>query len=342
VSIEKYEESTLTELPPHQWRPTDVDPALARRAERQIATWWALSMVCSVLVVVSYVSFAVGDEATYLLGQDLSHLTIGLSLTGMLLFFGIGTIQWARKLMGDHEIVEMRHSAASPPEDRAAVGQALELGIAEAGISRRPLLRNMLLGSLGLMGLPAIVLLRDLGPLPGDVLQHTIWRRGMRVVRDVIGTPIKPADLIVGDLVNAQPEPLVHVEVPRGGIEYLEGIELQKEKAKSSVLLLRMEPQDNNPGEGREDWAVDGILAYSKICTHVGCPISLNERTTHHLLCPCHQSTFDLADSGKVVFGPAGRALPQLPLMVDEEGYLVAQDDFNEPVGPSFWERNSK
>ena len=101
-----------------------------------------------------------------------------------------------------------------------------------------------------------------------------------------------------------------------------------------------MEPGDIKPGKGRENWDVNGIVAYSKICTHVGCPISLNERTTHHLLCPCHQSTFDLADSGKVIFGPAGRPLPQLPFEVDDEGYLVAQSDFIEPVGPSFWERD--
>jgi ubiquinol-cytochrome c reductase iron-sulfur subunit len=103
-----------------------------------------------------------------------------------------------------------------------------------------------------------------------------------------------------------------------------------------------MDPQDNNPAPGRADWAVDGILCYSKICTHVGCPISLYEKKTHHLLCPCHQSTFDLADAAKVVFGPAARPLPQLPLMVDDEGYLVAQSDFREPVGPSFWERDSQ
>jgi hypothetical protein len=101
-------------------------------------------------------------------------------------------------------------------------------------------------------------------------------------------------------------------------------------------------PDDIKPWKGRENWGVEGILCFSKICTHVGCPISLNERTTHHLLCPCHQSTFDLADSARVIFGPAGRPLPQLPLAVDDEGYLVAQSDFHEPVGPSFWERDSK
>jgi ubiquinol-cytochrome c reductase iron-sulfur subunit len=88
-----------------------------------------------------------------------------------------------------------------------------------------------------------------------------------------------------------------------------------------------------------DGWDYQGILAFSKICTHVGCPIALYEQRTHHLLCPCHQSTFDLADSGNVIFGPAARRMPQLPIGVDEEGYLVAMSDFAEPVGPSFWER---
>jgi len=88
-----------------------------------------------------------------------------------------------------------------------------------------------------------------------------------------------------------------------------------------------------------ENWDYQGVLAFSKICTHVGCPIALYEQRTHHLLCPCHQSTFDLADSGNVVFGPAARRMPQLPITVDEEGFLVAVSDFQEPVGPSFWER---
>ncbi len=104
-----------------------------------------------------------------------------------------------------------------------------------------------------------------------------------------------------------------------------------------------MRPEDIAPAaEGRENWGVDGILCYSKICTHVGCPISLWEQQTHHLLCPCHQSTFDLADGGKVIFGPAGHPLPQLPMGVDDEGYLIAMSDFLEPVGPSYWERGER
>ena len=87
------------------------------------------------------------------------------------------------------------------------------------------------------------------------------------------------------------------------------------------------------------NWTIDNIVAYSKICTHVGCPVALYEQTTHHILCPCHQSTFDAANGANVIFGPAPRPLPQLPLTTDAQGYLVSQSDFTQPVGPSFWER---
>ena len=342
-------------LPEHAWRPTDVDPAAERRAERQVAGLFGLSAVCAVLFVVSYFAFDVnggggGESVETVLGLGASNVALGASLGLALLFIGIGMIQWARKLMGDHEIVEMRHPARSTDEDRDETVRVLNLGLEESGIARRPLVRNSLLGAVTVLLAPAVVLLKDLGPTnaqvtkdkpyPGAGLEHTVWDKGMRVVRDVVGTPIKPGDLQVGDLVNAEPSAIF--ETNDEGEPLYEGVDLQVAKSKGAVILLRMEPQDITPPPGRENWSVDGIVCYSKICTHVGCPISLNERTTHHLLCPCHQSTFDLADGGRVVFGPAARPLPQLPIKVDSEGYLVAQSDFTEPVGPSFWERDSQ
>jgi ubiquinol-cytochrome c reductase iron-sulfur subunit len=173
---------------------------------------------------------------------------------------------------------------------------------------------------------------------PGDAgLVKSQGRTLQRVCRDVVGTPIKVTDLEVGDLVNAEPEVLFAVDDTTEE-PLVEGTDLLVAKSKAAVILHRMLPDDIVSTQTR-NWSVEGIVCYSKICTHVGCPISLYERTTHHLLCPCHQSTFDLADSAKVVFGPAARPLPQLALMVDDEGYLVAQADFDEPVGPSFWER---
>jgi ubiquinol-cytochrome c reductase iron-sulfur subunit len=320
----------------HRPRPTDVDERAGRRAERQIATMFALSALCTLLFCVFYFVFQVGDDPDVILGFGASNLALGLTLGLALLLIGIGTIQWARKLMSDVEIVEMRHPTASSESDRAETIEALNQGISDSAIGRRPLVRNTLVGALALLGLPAIIALRDLGPLPGAKLERTVWRRGMRVVNDVAGTPIKPEEVEIGQLINTQPEILFETE---DGEPKFEGTELLQAKTKASTIVVRMRPDDITPAAGRANWGVDGILCYSKICTHVGCPISLWEQQTHHLLCPCHQSTFDLADNGKVIFGPAARSLPQLPLMVDDEGYLVAQSDFTEPVGPSYWER---
>ncbi len=328
-------------VPAHEPRPTDIDPKAEKRAERQVAGLFVLAMLLLVGFVVSYFAFAIGDRPDTIIGLGASNLALGSTLGGALVCIGVAIVQWARKLMSDHEIIEYRHPARSSDADRETTLAGLSVGIEESGITRRPLIRNTLLGALGLVGIAPLVALRDLGPLPGDKLYKTIWDEGgLRVVRDVVGTPIKPVELEIGDLVNCEPEPLIEPAEPREGVHYLHGHEVLIEKTKSAVVLFRMRPEDITPGKGRDNWAVDGIVCYSKICTHVGCPISLNERTTHHLLCPCHQSTFDLGDSGRVVFGPAARALPQLELGVDDEGYLIAPNGFTEPVGPSFWERD--
>ena len=331
-------------LAPHTPRPTDIDDKAAKRAERQVAAFFVLSMVSTVLFCVAYFALDIkdGNQAT-IGGLGASNVALGVTLGFALLFIGIGIIQWARKLMSDVEIVEYRHPAASPQADREETLAQLGMGLEESGIGRRPLVRNTMFAALGLMGLPLVVGLRDLGPLPGKKLEKTFWKEGTRIVNDVTGLPIKPTDMAIGQLVNAEPEGLVHVAEPREGVEYPEGVQLQVEKAKAPVILVRMEPDDITFSDrSPENWQVGGILAYSKICTHVGCPISLYEQQTHHVLCPCHQSTFDLADSSKVLFGPAARPLPQLPIKVDDEGYLVAQSDFTEPVGPSYWERDSE
>ena len=152
----------------------------------------------------------------------------------------------------------------------------------------------------------------------------------MRVVVDVLGTPIRPADMEIGSLVNGQPASLY--ETNEEGEPLYEGVDLQIAKSKASVILVKMEPEEIIPGEGRDNWAVDGILCYSKICTHVGCPISLYERTTHHVLCPCHQSTFDLADQRQGDLRPRGpaaapaaagarrRGLPHRPVRLHRSG----------------------
>jgi len=324
-------------LPAHQPRPTDVDPQAEKRAERQVAGMFLGSVLFAVLFVVAYFSFDIGEEPDMVLGIGASNLFLGLFMGLSLLGIGVGAIQWSRKLMSDVEIVEMRHPAASSEEDRAEALDALQQGVEDSGIARRPLIRNTLLGALAIFPVPLVVLLRDLGPLPGTALEETVWTEGMRVVNDISGTPIRPSDVEIGQLVNAAPA--IFFERDAEGERVMSEHEVLIAKTKAAVILVRMAPAEITPAAGRENWGIDGILCYSKICTHVGCPIALWEQQTHHLLCPCHQSTFDLADNGRVIFGPAARAVPQLPLAVDSEGYLIATQDFDEPVGPSYWER---
>jgi ubiquinol-cytochrome c reductase iron-sulfur subunit len=320
-------------IEPHEYRITDIDPKAADRVERQVATMFGLAGLFALGSCVAY--FAIPRDAELVFGPlsgNANNMTLGLCLGLALFLIGAGAIQWAKKLMVDEEISEDRHPAHSTMEQKADITDAFKQGVDESGFTRRKLIRRSLLGAMGLLGLPAIVFLRDLGPLPGRALYHTIWAKGIRVVNDVTLRPIKPSDLVVGQLVNAAPANLAPIQ-EESGVEY------QNAKAKAAVIVVRIKPSEIRTPAGRENWGIDGILCYSKICTHVGCPISLYEQTTHHVLCPCHQSTFDLADGAKVIFGPAARPLPQLPLAVDSEGYLIAQSDFTEPVGPSFFER---
>ena len=314
----------------HQWRPTDVDQALEKRAERQISAMFGIATLLLVLFCVAY--FTVDFDQTFL-GWSAQNFALGASLGGALLLMGAGIIRWAKQLMGDHEIVEMRHPVRSSDEDRTSVMEDINAGLNESGIGRRPMIRNSLLGAVAALGLPTIVMLRDLGPLPHGQTD-TVWKKGMRVVNDVSGAPIKPSELEVGQLVNA--EPAILFQEDKDGERVLHGTAALQAKSKAAVILVRMRPEDITPAKGRENWGINGVLCFSKICTHVGCPISLWEQQTHHLLCPCHQSTFDLGNNGKVIFGPAARPLPQLPLGVDSEGYLIAMSDFTVVIAPSY------
>lgn len=319
----------------HPPRFTDVDQDAADRAYRQIVGMLAAVPVLVIGFLVVY--FAVPRDAEMMLfGANLKMQNTLLGLTAGLaaLLIGVSAIQWARVLMSDEEIVGERHGAASPPEARERVLADLETGIESTTIRRRKLLGSGMAGALGLMVLPAVVSLADLGPWPtaaerAKTIETTIWAEGIHLVNDVTYTRLKASDLEVGQLVNAEPE----------NLQDLSGAAFQQAKAKAAIIVVRMDPNSIRIPESRQDWQVDGILCYSKICTHVGCPISLWEQQTHHLLCPCHQSTFDMADGARVVFGPASRPLPQLPITVDDEGYLIAQSDFHEPIGPSYWER---
>jgi ubiquinol-cytochrome c reductase iron-sulfur subunit len=327
----------------HKPRRSDLDPKAAKRAERQVAAMFLASMLCVVLFVAAFVGidpqtdiyiplFGVVGAQNFFLG-----LTFGLGV----FLIGAGAIQWAKKLMPDVEVVSERHELVSDGGTTQEAADQYERGKEESGFAQYRMIRRTLLGALALFPIPLVVLLRDLwtpadgreGMSPAEQLSVTAWTDGLRIITDGPEDsmrPLRPEDIPVGGLVSALPENIMEIQHLEHNLN---------ERGKSAIILVRMEPDEIRSQQG-DGWDYQGILAYSKICTHVGCPIALYEHRTHHLLCPCHQSTFDLADSGNVIFGPAARRMPQLPIGVDEEGYLVARSDFAEPIGPSFWERS--
>ncbi|GAA4500118.1 Rieske 2Fe-2S domain-containing protein [Actinoallomurus oryzae] len=300
-----------------------LDEKKARKAERVAAAFFTLSFLAGIAFIVFYAVWPghVGniDRAAR------SNYTLGTALTVVFLGLAVGMTIWVRHLVTTKEIIQERHTLSSTAEDRQVFNQYFQEGTEESGLLKRRLLRRTLLLAAAPLGLLPLILLRDLGPLPEKKLRHTAWKKGTRLVVDGTGQPLKAADF-------DSPGGIITV-IPEGAEDNLDEI------ATSTVLLLHLPEDQLKVKKGRENWHVGGIIAYSKICTHVGCPAALYEQTTHHILCPCHQSTFDATNSAKVIFGPAARPLPQLPIGVDSEGYLIATSDFHEPVGPSFWER---
>jgi len=164
----------------------------------------------------------------------------------------------------------------------------------------------------------AIVPLRSLGPRPGNALAQTPWRAGIRVVNEA-GQPVRASDVALGGLVTVFPE---------GAVDAADG----------QAVLMRVEPDLLQLPKGRNADAPEGLVVYSKLCTHAGCPVGLYDQQRHELLCPCHQSAFDVLRGAPPTSGPAARALPQLPITIAADGTLVAKGGFTGVVGPGYWE----
>ncbi|HEX2041462.1 MAG TPA: Rieske (2Fe-2S) protein [Acidimicrobiales bacterium] len=274
-----------------------------RMAERRIAVAFVVATVSALALAGVYVS---GGQPQ---GEG---ALLFLSLGGV----GVGLVLWGRHLLGDQEVTEERKELEASEEEREGVGAALE---SDAGLGRRRFLGRLLAGAAGALGLAALFPVRSLGPSPGDRLRRTAWHPGVRLI-DQEGRLVR-ADTVTPDGVLTV--------FPEG----------HAEAADAQAVLVRVEPERIRHRKGRETWTPEGNVAYSKICTHVGCPVGLYQAPTHELVCPCHQSTFDVLDGARPLFGPATRSLPQLPLALDPEGFLVAQADFDEPVGPGYWTR---
>lgn len=305
-----------------------------RRAERIVAAFFLLTAISAIAFIVLFVAWPwqFSDNQRSYLYTPLLGLTMGLALLGL----GGGIVAWGKLIIPHEEAVQDRHDGYSPEVDRLTTAANLKDGLAMTGVARRSLLRKSLGLAGGALGLMAIVPLGGLIKKPnrgGSDLFTTPWKAGLRLVT-ANGVPIRPEDLRPGGLLTVFP-----------------GVSGGTTSADGPVMLIRLRPGVvRTPRKGQEDytWPRDAngksvlagpYIAFSKICTHLGCPTSLYEQRTDRILCPCHQSQFDVPRDAKPVFGPATRPLPVLPIDVDSEGYFVARGDFREPIGPAFWER---
>lgn len=310
-----------------------------RRIERTIAMLFLLAGLFGTAFVVAYIwwPWEYGESDLYHLYTPFLGVTLGLSL----LFLGIGIIAWAKKLMPEEVSIQDRHDGPSARDEQLLTGATIVNMGDELGIKRR----KLMVGSLALGTAPLALV--AVAPLVGglmkaprhgddDVFATTGWDPKFNDGKPVRltyedSTPIRPEDVSVGGQITVFPG------IPHGATN---------QYADSPVLLIHLREEDarttrenaaKNTRNNGSQW--QNFVAYSKICTHAGCPASLYEQQTNRLLCPCHQSQFQITDNARPIFGPASRSLPQLPLDVDAEGYFIAKSDFKVPIGPAYWER---
>jgi ubiquinol-cytochrome c reductase iron-sulfur subunit len=302
---------------------------LEKRAIKQVGLTFGLAGLAAFGFVVVYVGsgwflpdwhWEVTEGGWSALFTPLLGLLMGLSLT----LVGVGLVLYTKKLLPHETAVQDKHDGSH--FDRVTTGATLASAGHNSGLARRKLLtRSMAFmgGGLGLMLLmPLGGLIKD--PNKGNPLGSTNWANGVRLLRND-GSPVRPGDQEPGSLETVFPA------VPGGNLQ-----------SDAATMLIRLRPEqleEAQPREGQADFGYGDYVAYSKICTHAGCPVSLYEQETSRILCPCHQSQFDVTQGAKPVFGPATRSLPQLPIRVDDEGFFVARRDYIEAVGPTYWNR---
>jgi ubiquinol-cytochrome c reductase iron-sulfur subunit len=282
-------------------------------AERTVLVLLTLSSLSAIAFIVVYALDSIHSRTQYL----------GLALGFALLFFAAALIVIGKELVPDEELVD-EYPVSEHPTDEATVEQLLDEGV--DGISRRRLLKLGLIGAGGTIGLAALVPALAFGPLfQIKELFATPWRRG-RLLVDESGRPLKASDIQASDFYTA---------FPAGA---------DREGQGSPLIVVRLPPDQLELPPELAGYDAEGIVAYSKICTHAGCAVSMYrvplfapDEPSAALVCPCHYSTFDPKTGGTVLFGPAGRRLPMLPLEIDGKGQLRARGNFDEAVGPSWW-----
>ena len=278
-------------------------PGAGPKGPTAILVALGISIVSAVAVTVVY---ALGGQ------PQLEGALLGLALGGI----AVALILFARRMLPGGHFVQVREDLPGTAEERSSVAAAFSTG-AEP-MERRSLMVKMFGLAVGALGLAALFPVRSLGTRPGQSLRVTDWKRGTRVVTRN-GQPVRLEEVDDNTILTVCPED-------------------HPDSADSQTILLRLPSSVRPPGP--RDWTVEGVVAFSKICTHAGCPVGLYQAATQELFCPCHQSTFSVPQGAKPTFGPATRRLPQLPIGIDEQGFVVAMGDFTEPVGPGFWSRD--
>ena len=349
-----------------------------KRAVRQVAGWFILAAVAGLVFIVAFIAWpweyrsATSEGAwVYALYTPIIGTTFGLSVFAV----GMGVIAYSKKLLPEDLTIQQRHDGRSSELDRRTAAARLVQAGQQSGIARRKLIIRSVGAAGGVLGLGVVV--AAFGGLvknpwkegPNSPLLVTQWKslHGERVyVRKFDGNAkdvvlVRSGDLEPGAMETVFPFHADEVKDPAVLAEFLaaganggravltedelvdpEHVAETVRSADSPVMLIRLRPTvPVIKRAGQEDFNYGTLFAYSKICSHMGCPTSLYEDQTNRILCPCHQSQFQANEFAKPVFGPATRPLAQLPIAADDQGYLYARSDFIEPVGPAFWERNS-
>jgi ubiquinol-cytochrome c reductase iron-sulfur subunit len=287
-------------------RPSEPAPSAALpenpRSERLVALCFLATAISGVALVWAFAA------------------SVSTQLQGLLLFvclggLGSGIIVWAHDLLPAQEYEEQRHPLVRNPQAPAQLADTL---VAERGLTRRTLLVRSLLAALAGLGAALLVPIFSLGPDPGNSLATTPWKKGLRLV-DVNNKPVNASSVPVDGVVTVFPEGFPGA-------------------ADGQTLLIHVQDGLLRLPADRLALAPQGFVAYSKVCTHAGCPVGLYRASLHSLICPCHQSTFQVLDGATPVFGPAVRPLPQLPISLQADGTFIALGDFSGPVGPSYWD----
>ncbi len=326
-----------------------------KRAERQVTFWFAISGLAAAALIGVYLFWpwewkGVDDEghAAYSLFTPLIGLTFGISV----LVIGVAAVLIRKKFIPAEISIQQRHDGPSDEVERRTLAAELADAGETSTLGRRKMMLRTAGAGVGVLGIGSLLV------FAGGMIKNP-WAKGDKSELWVSGwTPDYEGETIYLRRDTGRPEDIVLVRPEDLDAGAMETVFPWKEKwrgdshatlqslrgIRNSVMLIRLRTEDAETAikrKGQESFNFGDYFAYSKICTHLGCPTSLFEQQTNRILCPCHQSQFSATEWGKPIFGPAARALPQLPITVNTEGFLVANGDFIEPLGPAFWERRS-